>query len=193
MSGPGGAEQLFKDRIGVTVSWSEGWTDRMTSLFLPLYVPPPPAVVHEPYGFTTEWIELCINTLCITFRAWSRLNPWFSDSVSVCTASHTLESVRTQWLKITIIITIVTLHHINWGAFYILFINSATGLLLILVLFLDASRKLCAQLACLQTCLHFSETVGDFHLDTSFSYISPTCGDEREKSDSDVLCSYWLM
>lgn len=30
MSGPDRAEQLFKDRTEVTLSWSEGWADRQT-------------------------------------------------------------------------------------------------------------------------------------------------------------------
>lgn len=34
VSGPDGAEQLFKDRAEVTLSWSEGWTYKTISLRL---------------------------------------------------------------------------------------------------------------------------------------------------------------
>ncbi len=99
VSGPDGAEQLFKERIEVTVSWIEGWADRATSPYLLLSVwvwmsvcvsvnecvcvcvcvCVIPSAVYKPYNDDAIRIHERIittrtHTLCITFWVWSKLN-----------------------------------------------------------------------------------------------------------------------
>lgn len=103
-----------------------------------------------------------------------------------------LDSVHKQWL-----IIIITLHHINWGDFCVLFLfhqscncfcQKRTKVTSFYFCFLDASRKLCAQLGCLQTCFHLAIVAPHFLL----SRISYLWGWERKKWGRETRMKLYL-